>query len=207
MRSREVLRKAGGAWWCASRCASWVIDSSRECSRMSSSQPVAQSASERRAAEAALRALVGKFAPEGLRLVAAVRRSLRKRLPAAHEVVYEYRDCVVISFSPRGHGYEGVIAIRARAEGVKLYFHQGKSLPDPEKLLRGSAQTRWILLEAASTLTRPGVASLLEEAIAHNRVPFAETGRGSVVIRVTTAAKRAPSRPAARKAQSKRRSG
>ena len=27
---------------------------------------------------------------------------------------------------------------------MKLYFNQGKELPDPEKLLQGSGQTRWI---------------------------------------------------------------
>ena len=49
-----------------------------------------QSAAERRAAEAELSSLVEKYAPEHQRLVAAMRRSLQKRLPTAHEVVYEY---------------------------------------------------------------------------------------------------------------------
>lgn len=150
-----------------------------------------QSAVERRAAEAELRTLIDKFAPAHLRLIGAMRRSLRKRLPTAHEVVYEYRDFFVISHSPNDHGYEGILAIRASADGVRLYFNSGKGLPDPEKLLQGSgSQTRWIGLEAASTLARPAVASLIEEAIARNQVPFASAGRGSVVIRSTSANKR-----------------
>ena len=74
-----------------------------------------QSAVARRSAEAELRTLIAKFAPAHLRLIAAMRRSLRKRLPTAHEVVYEYHNlgAVVISFSPNEHGYEGVLAIRA----------------------------------------------------------------------------------------------
>ena len=73
-----------------------------------------QSAAARRSAEAQLRTLIAKFAPAHLRLIAAMRRSLRKRLPTAHEVVYEYRDLgFVISYSPNEHGYEGVLAIRA----------------------------------------------------------------------------------------------
>ena len=120
-----------------------------------------------------------------------MRRSLRKRLPTAHEVVYEYRDCVVISFSPNERGYEGVLTIRASEDGVKLYFNRGKELPDPEKLLQGSGgQTRWIHVEGASTLARPAVAGLIDEAIARNRVPFARAGRGSVVIRSTSAQRR-----------------
>ena len=158
---------------------------------MSTAERSTQSAVERRAAETELRALIARFAPAHERLVVTLRQRLRKRLPAAHEVVYGYRDCFVISYSPNEHGYEGVIAIRASAEGVQLYFNQGKELPDPEKLLRGSGkQTRFIPLEGAATLALPAVTRLIEAAIAHNRVPFARTGRGPVIIRSTAAKKR-----------------
>ncbi len=108
---------------------------------MSTSQLSTQSAADRRSAEAQLRTLIVKFAPAPAashrRLLGAMRRWLRKRLSTAHKLVYEYRDCFVISYSPSERGYEGVLAIRASADGVKLYFNQGKGLPDPEKLLRG----------------------------------------------------------------------
>ena len=149
-----------------------------------------QSAAERRSAEAQVRAGIAKFAPAHLRLVSAMRRSLRKRLPTAHEVVYEYRDCFVISYSPSERGYEGVLAIRGSADGVRLYFNRGKGLPDPEKLLQGSGQTRWIHVEGASTLARPAVASLIDEAIARSPVPFARAGRGSVVDRAASQRRR-----------------
>ena len=158
-----------------------------------------QSAVARRSAEAQVRAGIAKFAPAHLWLVGAMRRWLRKRLPTAHEVVYEYHNlgAVVISFSPNDHGYEGVLGIRADANGVKLYFNQGKELPDPAKLLQGSGkQTRSINLEGASTLARPEVARLIDEAIARNRVPFVRAGRGSVVIRSTSAKQRRRRRPA-----------
>ena len=149
-----------------------------------------QSAAARRSAEVRLRTLIAKFASAHHRLVGALRRWLQKRLPTAHEIVYEYRDCFVISYSPNEHGYEGVLAIRGSADGVKLYFNFGKGLPDPEKLLRGSAkQVRWIDVEGASTLARPAVARLIDEAIARNPKPFARTGRGPVVIRSTSAKK------------------
>ena len=156
-----------------------------------------QSAVARRSAEAELGGLIAKFAPAHLRLIAAMRRSLRKRLPTAHEVVYEYRDFFVISYSPNERGYEGVLAIRASANGVSLYFNRGKELPDPAKLLQGSGkQTRSIDVEGASTLARPEVARLIDEATARNRVPFARAGRGSVVIRSTSAKQRRRRRPA-----------
>jgi hypothetical protein len=164
---------------------------------MSTSQLSTQSAVARRSAEAELRRLIAKFAPAHQRLLGAMRRCLRKRLPTAHEVVYEYRDCVVISHSPNERGYEGVFAIRASANGVKLYFNRGKGLPDPEKWLQGSGNlTRWIPVEGASTLARPAVARLIDEAIARHRVPFARTGRGPVVIRSASTKQRRRRRPA-----------
>jgi hypothetical protein len=158
---------------------------------MITSPPSTKPGSVRRSAEAELRGLIAKFAPAHARLVAAARRSLRKRLPTAHEIVYEYRDCFVACYSPNEHGYEGVLAIRGSADGVKLYLNRGKGLPDPGKLLRGSAnQVRWIQLDGASTLTDPAVARLIDVAIERNRVPFARTGRGPTVVRSTVAKKR-----------------
>jgi len=155
----------------------------------------AQPAAARRAAEAELRALVDEFAPAHLRLVAAARRWLRKRLPTAHEVIYEYRDCFVVSFSPNEHGYEGALAIRGSADNVSLYFNRGAQLPDPAKLLQGSGKlVRAITLEGASTLARPEVVRLVDAAIARSDVPFARAGRGSVVVRTTSAKRRRPRR-------------
>jgi hypothetical protein len=156
----------------------------------------AQSATARRAAETQLRALVATYAAAQSRLVGTARRWLRKRLPTAHEIVYEYRDCFVISYSPNTHGYDGVLALRASADGVALYFNRGKNLPDPGKLLKGSGQqTRSIRLEGAATLARPQVAALVDEALARNLVPYPRAGLGSVLIRSTAANKRGPTPP------------
>lgn len=96
-----------------------------------------QSAVERRSAEAQVRTRITKIAPAHLGLVSAMRRWLQKRLPTAHELVYEYRDWFVISYSPSERGNEGLLAIRADADEVRLCFNYAKELPDPEKLLRG----------------------------------------------------------------------
>ena len=158
---------------------------------MSTSKPSRLSASERRAVEAELRTLISKFSSANQRLIATTRRWLLKRLPTAHEIVYEYRDCFVISYSPNGHGYAGVFALRGSADGVRLYFNQGKGLPDPDKLLKGSGGlVRWIPLEDASTLKFAPVLGLFEAALVRNRVPFARTGRGPIIVRSTAAKKR-----------------
>jgi len=150
-----------------------------------------QSAAERRSAEAEVRALIAKHAAAHEKLIASMRRSLRKRLPTAHEVVYEYTSWLVFSFSPSERGYEGVLAIRAAARGVELYLNNGKGLPDPDKLLRGSAKlVRFIPMESAATLRRPAVVRLIDAALARNRVPFARTGRGPVTVRSSSGKKR-----------------
>ena len=164
---------------------------------MSTPQLGTQTAAARRVADAHVRELVARVAPGRERLIATMRRSLRKRLPTAHELVYEYKSWMVISFSPNENGYDGLLAIRADADSVDLYFNHGKEMPDPEKLLQGSAKlVRLIPIEGASTLTRPAVATLIEAAIARNRLPFARTGLGSVVIRSAAAKKPNRRRPA-----------
>ena len=112
-------------------------------------------------------------------------------------MVYEYRDFFVISYSPNERGYEGVLAICASANGVKLYFNHGKELPDAAKLLEGSgSQVPSIDVEGPSTLARPEVARLIDKAIARNHVPFAHASRGWVVTRSTSAKQRRRRRPA-----------
>ncbi|MES2306547.1 MAG: hypothetical protein V4558_13645 [Gemmatimonadota bacterium] len=156
---------------------------------MSPAVPTPQSPAERRAAEAELKALLARIAPDHQRLAAAVRKFVQKRLPTSQELVYEYADSVVLSFTPNGQGKDGVVAIRASADEIRLYL-SGKGLPDPQKLLNGAATTRWIVVEGASTLTQPAVTALIEAAIARNKLPYPTTGIGSVVVRATTASKR-----------------
>lgn len=144
--------------------------------------------------------MVARVAPGRDRLVSATRRALRTRLPTAHEIVYEYSDAVVISFSPNEHGYLGVLGIRASADGVGLFFNRASELPDPEKLLHGSGKlARALPLEGAATLTRPAVARLIDAAVAHTSVPFARSGQGPVVVRQTAATKKAKTKQTKRR--------
>jgi hypothetical protein len=142
------------------------------------------SAASKSSTEAQVRAVITRFAPDHPRLVAALRRALRKRLPTAYEIAYEYRDWFVITFSPNEHGYAGLLSIRGDADGVKLYFNISHGLPDPEKLLKGTGkQTRWIAIDNASALKHPAIAALIDETLTRNPLPFPAEGRGRVVIR------------------------
>ncbi len=50
--------------------------------------------------EAQLRSLIEKFDPKDQRLIRSVRSAVRKRLPTANELVYDYGNSLVIGYSP-----------------------------------------------------------------------------------------------------------
>ena len=150
--------------------------------------------SEKGTPEAQLRFFIENFDPKEQRLIRSVRSAVRKRLPTANELVYNYYTFFVIGYSPTDHPTDGIVAIAARPDGVRLYLMQGPQLPDPKKLLLGSGkQTRFIRVEAASQLAHPDVEALIAAAIDQARVPLPSKGRGSLVIR-SVSAKRQPRR-------------
>lgn len=164
-----------------------------------------QSVAERRSAEDELAQLIQKLAPSQTKLFAAARRWVRKKLPTAHEIVYEYRDCVVVSFSPSGRGNEGVLGLRASDEGVRLFLNNAKSVDDPLKLLKGSgSMARWVGIENAATLKDAAIGKLVAQAIEVNPVAFEDAGRGSLVVRPTTASKRSKGQGTRRKTKAKK---
>jgi hypothetical protein len=141
--------------------------------------------------EAQLRSFVAKFTPAHQALIRATRRWLRKRMPAAHELVYDNYNFFVIGYSPTERPSDAVLSIAAGANGVGLCFTYGKGLPDPDKLLKGAGnQTRSIHVESASFLDRPAVRRLIDEAIRRARVPFVRAGKGPLVIRSISAKQR-----------------
>src|SRR6185369_9480182 len=108
--------------------------------------------------EAQLRAYIDKLDPKNQKLFRSVRAAVRKRFPTANELAYDYSNSVVIGYSPTERGIDGIVSIAARADGVRLYFNPGPQLPDPKRLLQGSAkQVRFIPVEAASRLAHPDV--------------------------------------------------
>ena len=64
--------------------------------------------------ESQLRSLIAKFDPEHQRLIRAVRSALRKRLPTANELIYDYRTFFVIGYSPTENGIESIVSTAAR---------------------------------------------------------------------------------------------
>src|SRR3954454_22152091 len=144
--------------------------------------------------EAQLRSYIDRLDLKIQKLFRAVRAAVRKRFPNANELAYDYSHSLVISYSPTDRGIDSIVAIRASATGVSLYFSQGPQLPDPKRLLRGSGkQTRFIQVEAASQLAHPDVEALIAATIDQARIPLPSKGKGSLIIK-SDGAKKPPRR-------------
>lgn len=152
------------------------------------------SADAKNTPDAQLRSLIEKFDLKDQKFIRSVRSAVRKRLPTANELVYDYRSFFVIAYSSTDHPTNGIVAVAARPDGVRLYFTRGPQLPDPKKLLMGSGkQTRFIRVESAKQLTHPDVETLIAATINLASVPLPSKGRGTLIIR-TFGAKRRPRR-------------
>ncbi|MFN8546630.1 MAG: hypothetical protein U0527_01325 [Candidatus Eisenbacteria bacterium] len=147
--------------------------------------------------EALLRSYIARFDPKEQKLIRAVRSALRKRLPTANELLYDYDKFFVIAYSATDHPMQGIVSTAARPDGVRLYLMSGPQLPDPKKLLQGSGkETRYICVETASRITHPDVEALIAGAIARATVPLPVEGRGKLILRSVAANRRPRKKPA-----------
>jgi hypothetical protein len=125
-----------------------------------------------------------------------MRKALRRRLPTAHELVYDNYNFFVIGYAPTERPTDSILSIAAGANGVGLCFIRGASLPDPYKILLGSGkQTRFIRIESAKVLASPEVEALIAAATAQSKTPFLATGKRKLIIRSVSAKQRPRRRP------------
>jgi len=135
-------------------------------------------------AEKQLTVLISKLEPSTQKILKSLRKGLKKRFPSLNELVYDYGKSVVISWSPNERGADGVVALSADGEGVRLVFTHGVSLPDPNKILLGKAtQIRYIRPESAKDLLRPEVEALMSAAVKKAGAMLSATGRGELIIK------------------------
>jgi hypothetical protein len=142
--------------------------------------------------ESQLKSFIGKFDAKHQALIRAVRKALRKRLPAANELVYDNYNFFVIGYSTTERPSDSIVSIAAGASGVGLCFpYCGAKLADPQKLLLGSgSKNRFIRLESASVLERPAVKTLIDAAVGLSKTPLPKTGKGTLTIRSVSAKQR-----------------
>ncbi len=131
-----------------------------------------------------LNAMIDTFDPAIQKVVRAARARLRKRLPAAVELVYDNYNALAIGYGSSEKRGDWIVSLAVYARGVNLYFIYGAALPDPHKLLQGSGnQGRFVRLESAAMLDRPEIDDLIEAAAAETDTPLPKRGKGYLVIR------------------------
>ena len=113
-----------------------------------------------------LDAIIARRAPEMAKLTKAVLAKLRPRFPGAVEMVYDKANSLVIGFCPDERASNAINSIATYTKWINLYFFEGDSLPDPERLLQGSgSMVRSIKVTSAADLDRPAVKALMAEAL------------------------------------------
>jgi uncharacterized protein DUF1801 len=134
-------------------------------------------------AERRLKGLVAKFALTNQRLIRALRRSVRERLPNANELVYDNYNFLVIAYCPTEKPTDSFFSIGADKNGANLFFgYNGTKLADPQRVLQGTgASNRFLRLDSAKALDRPEVKALIASAIRISK-PMGE-GKGKLIIR------------------------
>jgi len=130
-------------------------------------------------AEKQLNGFIQKFEPKSRALIRAMRKILRKRLPAANELVYDNYNFFVVGYCSTERPSDCIVSIAAGANGVGLSFYRGASLPDPHKVLLGTGnQNRFIRIQSAEMLRQPEIEALITAAAAQGKTRLPASGRG-----------------------------
>jgi hypothetical protein len=96
------------------------------------------------------------------KLIKALRAKLRKRLPAAKELVYGNYNFFVIGYRPTERPSDPIVSRAANSEGAGLFFYRGATHLDPKGVLLESGSQNWFIwLPELSTLDRPEVEVLI----------------------------------------------
>jgi hypothetical protein len=138
---------------------------------------------------------LAKYTPELQKEARAARRVLRTWMPTATEMVYDNYSALVFGFVPGERASEAILSLALFPRWVTLCFLQGAQLSDPDGLLQGNGSVaRHIVLDSAADLKKPGIRSLISQALARAKVPLSKSGRLRTVIK-SVSTKQRPRRP------------
>jgi len=142
-----------------------------------------------------LAAFIQKFDPSVAKLVRSARSVLRKRFPTAIELVYDNYNALAIGYSASERVSDVFFSLAVYPRWVDLYFMNGRSLPDPSRLLQGSgSKGAFVRLDDLSMLDHEPVRLLLEAAVRNANSPLRPKGKGYTIIK-SISAKQRPRRP------------
>jgi hypothetical protein len=147
-------------------------------------------------AETQLQDFIDRFDPAIAELARACRAWLRRRFPAAFELVYDNYNALAIGYAPSQKTSDCIVSLALFPRNVRLFFYWGAELADPAGRLEGSGnQVRSVSLTAAEVLDEPQVLALLDTAEANPR--HSKWGEAGGTIIKSVSAKQRPRRPSA----------
>jgi hypothetical protein len=151
--------------------------------------------------EAQIAAFLARYTPAMAARLGDARLRLRALFPRGHELVFDNWNALVFGISPSGRTSDSFISVTGYPKWVTLFFLHGAALDDPLGLLEGSGkQVRGVRLDGPDDFDRPGIAALVEQAIAAQRDALAAAPPLATEIRLV-AAKQRPRRPPERAAR------
>ena len=146
-------------------------------------------------ADKELASFIGKYSQEVATVAKAALVKMRKRLPGAVELVYDNYNALAIAFGSSEKLADVIFSIALYPRWVSLFFKNGATLPDPQRLLKGSGkEIRHIVLEGAATLDRPAVRKLMAEAQRSASRPIDPKSKRRIISK-SVAANQRPRRP------------
>jgi hypothetical protein len=145
-----------------------------------------------------LNRFIARYTPDIARLARGALARMRKRLPTAHQLVYDNYNACAVGFSPTERASDVIFSIALYPRRVSLFFLQAmkSNLQDPQKLLQGGGSlVRFIPLDSPAQIDSAAVQRLMEQALDAAKVPLSRTGKGKLIIKSVSARQR-PRRPA-----------
>ena len=126
---------------------------------------------------------MAKFTPANQRLIRALRAAVRRRLPAANQLVYDNYNFLVLACCPTEKPGDSYFSIGADKNGASLFFgYTGTKIADPQRLLQGTgASNRFVRLASAAAIDHPAIAALIDASIAVSKPMGA--GKGKLIIK------------------------
>ena len=131
-----------------------------------------------------LNAFLRKFNPDVRNTAEVALRAIRAQVPGATEMVYDKPRSLVIGFAPGNRPSEAVLSIALYTKWVNLFFLDGATLRDPERLLKGDGtRVRMLRLDDVGKLESAAVRALIAEAVRKAETPFRRNAVRRIVIR------------------------
>lgn len=146
-------------------------------------------------AQGELDGFIDKFTPEVAALTRALLGRMKARVPGAQILVYDNYNALAIGFGRSDKAGEAILSLAVMPRWVTLCFLWGKTLPDPNGMLKGEgSRVRNVRLHAPEEFEDPRIQALIDAALDETDWPIDPAEPQRLIIK-SISAKQRPRRP------------